>query len=776
MATEFEIVKEFGGYRNKADITNIGPGFLVRSSRNVISTDGERISNRKGYTLDGQANATIGGIRSSNDWRNIRGDERHVRSFGNTLQFRNVDSDGVVTWNTLLTDLATKDVSYTTDDWWDTFELIPTMLFVDGGNKIKEWNGGITTFASATSNTITKQGIQTATTIAFVDSNPDTITDSGNGFITAGFKVGQKITITGSVSNDGVFTIASVTAGVITISGDESLAVEAAGASVTLSTEGTWAEQGFYLSGVSNATVKIVDFSGLSTDTVTITVNGVGKAKTEGTDWTAATDNETTAISLASALNAISGIEASATGDTVFIDRSSDTDVINNLVLSDTVNTTKTPDPFPVNGTFDLGGTTHSYSGGVTTGTLTGVSPSPVGASVGDLIFQKVREFDNSDIDKLPTSHSNDVIEILDNQVYIGSLTTRFIYISQQDDFTDFSFANPRIVGEGAKLTLGGNLKGMVPQEGNMYFSAGRDNWYRTTFQLSSTNTAEKLDIEQLKTNPGEGVLSSNSIQKIKNSVVYISNEPALNTLGRLEELETPQTKNLSDPIKIDFDTLDFTEAAIIYFKFNIFIALPREDLVYIYNIEKGWWESPQILPIASWSIIDGELYGHSSQVPETYRMFDGTSENGKAILAIAAFSLMNFGSRTALKHFNEWYTEGYMSRNSNLTTSLLYELQGCQQLIENTILGSDDNIFCQSPNKASLGKTALGKHGLGNGIGIVDETDLPKFRIIHTPTNEDFHEMQVVYSSNDIDFQWEILAFGPAVSKSIKDNVSIKR
>lgn len=75
---------------------------------------------------------------------------------------------------------------------------------------------------------------KTASTIAFVNSNPDTITDSGNGFVTAGFTAGTKIRVTGSASNNSVFTIATVTAGTITLVSTDSLVAEAAGASVTI--------------------------------------------------------------------------------------------------------------------------------------------------------------------------------------------------------------------------------------------------------------------------------------------------------------------------------------------------------------------------------------------------------------------------------------------------------------------------------------------------------------------------------------------------------------
>lgn len=43
-----------------------------------------------------------------------------------------------------------------------------------------------------------------------------TITDSGSGFVTAGFKVGQTLIIEGSTSNDGQYLITAVAAGTIT--------------------------------------------------------------------------------------------------------------------------------------------------------------------------------------------------------------------------------------------------------------------------------------------------------------------------------------------------------------------------------------------------------------------------------------------------------------------------------------------------------------------------------------------------------------------------------
>lgn len=73
------------------------------------------------------------------------------------------------------------------------------------------------------------------TTFAFVDggASDDSITDSGNGFVTANFQVGDKIKVKGSTSNDGEYTVTSVAAGALGVA-TGSLTAEVAGDTVTI--------------------------------------------------------------------------------------------------------------------------------------------------------------------------------------------------------------------------------------------------------------------------------------------------------------------------------------------------------------------------------------------------------------------------------------------------------------------------------------------------------------------------------------------------------------
>ena len=80
----------------------------------------------------------------------------------------------------------------------------------------------------------------TASTISFASwSSPATILDSASGFLTAGFVAGSPLN-TDSTINTGPYTIASVTAGTITLMPSDSLTLQSSGTAVTLTEQNSW--------------------------------------------------------------------------------------------------------------------------------------------------------------------------------------------------------------------------------------------------------------------------------------------------------------------------------------------------------------------------------------------------------------------------------------------------------------------------------------------------------------------------------------------------------
>jgi hypothetical protein len=78
----------------------------------------------------------------------------------------------------------------------------------------------------------------TGTTYAAVDSNPDTITDSGSGFVAAGFEAGMVITVSGSSEggNNTTHIVDTVAAGTLTLSSASTLTADGAGDTWTITT------------------------------------------------------------------------------------------------------------------------------------------------------------------------------------------------------------------------------------------------------------------------------------------------------------------------------------------------------------------------------------------------------------------------------------------------------------------------------------------------------------------------------------------------------------
>jgi hypothetical protein len=587
-------MREYGGFLNKADITNLKGVYLVKDSQNVVSTDEGRLGTRKGYSLFGSADTTLEPITAEYSWLTARGDEimlrgRNDASTTGTLEFYHAD---IGAWTELVNSLGTGVFNFTT--YWDTTEAQDALIFVCNDSNLYYWSGGVTTFASAGTNTLTKQGTA------------------------------------------------------------------------------SWAEEGFILSGTTQVTIE---------------------------------------------------------------------------------------------------GTVYTYTGGESTTTLTGVTPDPASAghTVGAAAFQTVRTNTNKPASNL----NNALIATHRNQVYVGDLTRRDIYVSEVGDYTTYTFTATRLVGEGALLTLNEAPTAFVAQEDSIYIST-YNQWYNVKFTLSSDLTAEDLTIQLLESSPMGGAVNQSSVFKAKKEILYISNEPTINSLGRIENIDTPQSKDLSDPIKLEIEAYTLTNCSGKFYRNNAYFNFPSEGKTLIYNIAKGYWEAPQILPVRVMSVYGGELYGHSNGNHETYKLLDGTNDTGKAMQAVAKFAYLNYGEPAHQKGLTEWFTGGYISTNTDLTQTLYYDFKGYSGIQEFNISGDDTAIIFANITTGNLGKEPLGKEPLGSTSDDVDE--LQRFRVIKQTYKRNFYEIQVKYESNDIDQQWFLLHQGGNAMLSKDDNFSIKQ
>ena len=213
-AGDYDLVTKFKGYHAREDPTMLTPDILVSPSQNVVIKTSGRVATVKGYVLDGAASSTAdSGILSNYDFTNFKGDVRNMRAGFLTsaandgkLQYRYVVGT-TVNWVTLKSSLTNVRLSFC--DYWDNTDLVKKVLWVDGSNNVFEWNGAVTTLASATVNTVTKQGTNTwaqegfsATGSIVIDGVPATYTGGSGTTTLTGVSV--------DFSNTGTYPVASI--------------------------------------------------------------------------------------------------------------------------------------------------------------------------------------------------------------------------------------------------------------------------------------------------------------------------------------------------------------------------------------------------------------------------------------------------------------------------------------------------------------------------------------------------------------------------------------
>lgn len=437
-------------------------------------------------------------------------------------------------------------------------------------------------------------------------------------------------------------------------------------------------------------------------------------------------------------------------------------------------------------------GTEYTYTAGVGTTTLTGITDT-TGLQANDILVQKIVTQSN----KPASARTNDVIYAFQNQIVLGSYSDEYTYISKDTNYADYAFSAPRIFGEGALLTLDSPTRAISSLGKRLIVFAGLSFAYKMEYEqiTVSTTLVETLKIKRLDIGINQGALNQECIVPIGDSLAYLSNEVALRIINNPEDLMGIDPKTFSNPIKPDFDAEDWTDAFGYWYKNILIFNSTVNSRMYMLNFLEDadgkllrFWNPPQVLPAGPMSVINSGsgplLHIHSNAVPETYLAFDGQSDGQYAnmdvndklpIQAIAKFAYEDYDDPARLKNFDEYYIEGEITSNTTaLLLDLNYDFEGSTQQLEKTIDGSDEDILEGLVGANSLAQQSLTLNPLGGLLN--PPSTARKFRVVFEIAKEDFHEIQDTYSTNDVDVYWAILRRGSNASLSARRDNSIRK
>jgi len=464
---------------------------------------------------------------------------------------------------------------------------------------------------------------------------------------------------------------------------------------------------------------------------------------------------------------------------------------------------------FSATGSIVINGVPATYTGGSGTTTLTGVSVdfSNTGTyPVGSIVHQEVVTVALSAMTAISATFAPTLIGCgRRNQVYLGTSNSNLLYISKVNDYTNYTFTTPtRVVGEGMLIPLDAPPKAFIAQESqsstdayDLYISEGLSTWAIIRATLSSDLTKETLEHIRLKVSDLQGAKSNRLVAKMKNHIMFIGNDNVANMLGYLSYKFVPTIVDFSYQIIEDMKNYDFTDASIFYYRNYVHIAIPRHGLIRSYNMtdqtaeqfsggkaleditQQPWfWEAPIGYPISGFYTVNGELYGHSYTTSESYKLFEGGSFNGQNIDAVAAFGYDTGGDRSQSKGSNEVYVEGYIKQNTTLNVTINKDLGSFLSSQTMVINGNDNTIVSFGGGGNSLGDSPLGVQTLGGNQTTLSSVTLPAwFSVIKTYLSiPSFFLGQVVFSTNGVDLQWELLTYGSNTEFTNEDSNAIKQ
>ncbi len=808
-AKQFEfprMISQFGGYVSSVDKTNIAENLLVGGSQNIYKKLSGTYAVRQGQKRQGAADATLSKCFSEFVWNTSLG-TTYTMVVSNSTLYAVINE----VWYALQTGLT--KTRYVFDKWWDTTLSKDELLFVNGTSNLYMWSGGVATIASGSSTAISLKGNSASLTSPVVATGTAPFTSHFNSLTGTSFEGsliftsnptnGQTLilNINGSPVSIQFVSVIGAVAGNVLIGA--TLADTLNNLAGLLTSPATTSATQVALSGGDQTLV------GYLTSAVTSTITETGLTSWQAGGFTNSTfttiGSSTTQFDITNPSGTTFRYTWDTTGTNPLI--TATTVPVGSYILLQAENfnaankglftvtgvganyfeVTNASGVAENNKTIGTGfiytkftkvvminGVPYAYTGGVTTDTLTGVTPNP-SALTTTIALQSVITYPNT-----PTStFLSDFLKVVNNQVYLGSYTSLNIFMSQNTDFTNYTVPTPQLDGSPGLFIMPGTAKGIGVRQGNAFVGAGTDNWVEISFTLVSNNNiitrTNKIDYKPVARL--QAPYAHEFIDSVGDTIVYLAQDQQVRALGDFNNLFVAGYPSYSQEIATELMQENFSGGGLKAIGEFVYVTAPVSGKVYLRQertkvdgngtiVAERLWHSPFIWNATFIDVISGVVVAFSNANPQIYEVWDtnqwyddSPSDEQLPYSCVAAFGYRGEQRRQGLWSFDKQFTEGYITSGTPLNLTINYNYNGATNSITQPINSVSNPAFIFTTNADSLGDHSLGDESLGSGGEESDTSSLAKFKVINSLPIINCFEWQPIYSSDSANAQWELLA-----------------
>lgn len=837
---EFELVggeqEPFAGYVSSGDPTILSPQVMIAGSQNVYKTLAGSLANRPGLKKRGQDDETQAGTVSSFEWESNLGIIYPVRQNNGNLEIE-FDPGTGLQWYSFLTGLPSNICSYA--PWFDPTLSKDELLIVNGQQQIIMWTGGIGIISAAANSAGIIEGIL----------GPNNTTNAGTGEFSSGgtgYVQGDILPVSGG-NNDALIEVDSVVpggVGTVTISAPGSgYTLGDLVSNTTGTTNAIFQVTAIGGGGVVTALAVVAAGVGISLGAAqaTVTVNATGTGLTVNitvigntiASWHFTQNGSGYSLPVPRAPLATTGgtgtlasiwILALITGRATL----QGTSTIPQAGFSGALTPTNGVLVLK-GGSFISAGITYTYTVlGDNGQSFLGVSTDPT-PLINQVIISSATITDTSATStdapytasdssqqyaaQLESNFTNDAISVVNNQVHLICYTSRLIHVSSVDHFDHYDVYQldigvVRTPGYPDILTLDSSGRAVWVQKGNAVVFGSRGDSYLVTRKSAIYNQGASFDalsyeivtVQKEISSELSSPLGQDFIGSVGDSILYIDTNNQLREYGTLRNIVNPVYPVLSIDVYTELAALDMTgghlrcvgEEAVE----TVYIVVPKKGNVYIYQIRQDidavgnvtaerLWQSPFIWPISRIAVIEGVSFGHSSQNPMIYQLWNtgqwhDDSPTNQSIPYTSAFLLayQSSGRRQGKTVFDKIFYEGYSTEATTFTGIVNLEYLGSENILNPVITSPDDPATFFAPSvDGSLGENSMGEEPPGDVSENDDAESTPtsriKFRTIVGIAETNVYEYALGGISSAIDDRWELLFLGSNAILSSTDQGS---
>jgi len=451
------------------------------------------------------------------------------------------------------------------------------------------------------------------------------------------------------------------------------------------------------------------------------------------------------------------GLIASTTSNTIVLDRT----VVASMITA-------------ASGTVTVNSTTYTYTGS-SGSTLTGVTPDPTGEAATSGVLQTVSTSSNTPA----TDFLADFLKVINNQVYVGSYTSRLIYVSQNTDYTNYVVPSPTIAGSPELITLDGAGKGIGVRQGTAYIGFGSGSWASIVFSditVGSTLT-RKTTVDVKPVAIGQAPYAHEFIDTVGDNIIYLAQDQQVRYLGSANTAFVTVYPSLSQEIATELSAETFTGGSLTCIGEFVYVTAPNSGKTYLYQsrnridpngsvVSERLWHSPFIWNVTKVDDLDGTTIGFSNANPQIYDLWDtnqwyddSPSDEELPYECILALSYRTVSDRQKLQTFDKVFEEGYTTTGTPLLLTVNYNYQGDESILSQYVTSVEYPATFFLSDVSSLGDSSLGEESLGSGGDDSQSENLVKFKNINQFSLVNCFEYQPVLSSNEVNANWELLA-----------------